>query len=244
MIQNLKKGLILTSVFLISVMAPAVAIPQNVKLETQSTINNNGQKIVINSKIWYGNKKIRMENEIATTQGIPAGMNKSSMILDSGKNTAYLMMPQNKTAIKVDSNMMNKMQGNQSSGNLTAQMLSDPAQMQAQLKKNGGKMVGAETILGYLCDIWQINSDIPNPQTQVKENATVKVWLAHNLNIPLKLEMNTVKRGKFMTVYSKEIQTDVSMPSSLFEVPKDYQVTDMQQMMNQVQGQMKTKKIK
>jgi hypothetical protein len=243
MIQNLKKGLFLTSVFLISAMAPVVALPQNVKLETESTLNNNGQKIVVNSKIWYGNKKIRMENEMAPVQGMPAGMNKSSMIMDSGTNTAYLMMPQNKTAIKVDSAMMNKMQGAQAGGgNLASQMLADPSQMQDQLKKNGGKMVGAEKVLNYLCDIWQINTDIPNPQTQIKENATIKVWLAHSLNIPLKVEMNSAKRGKFMTVVSKNVQTGVNIPASMFEVPKDYQVTDMKQMMNQLQGQMKKKK--
>jgi hypothetical protein len=242
MIQNFKKGLFLTSAFLISVMVPAVAAPQNVKLETESTINNNGQKIVINSKIWYGDKKIRMENEVAPTQGIPAGMTKSSMIVDSGKNIAYFMMPQNKTAIKVDSAMINKMQGNQGGGNLSSQMLSDPSQMQAQLKKNGGKMVGAEKVIGYLCDIWQVKTDITNPQNQEKENATIKVWLAHQLNIPLKMEMNTAKRGKFMTILSKNVQTGVSMPSSLFEVPRDYQVTDMKQMMGQLQGQMKKAK--
>lgn len=40
-------------------------------------------------------------------------------------------------------------------------------------------MVGAETILGHLCDIWQTTQNIPTGQGTT-ENATVKFWLQIN----------------------------------------------------------------
>src|SRR4051812_5440691 len=107
MIKNFKRGLLLTSAFIISVMSPAMALPQNVQMVTESTMSANGQKLVVNSTVWYGDKKVRVDSEITTKmEGMPAGLNKSTMVFDSSKKVAYMMTPMNKTAIKIDSSMM------------------------------------------------------------------------------------------------------------------------------------------
>lgn len=241
MLKNFKRGLILTSAFLFSVLAPAVAAPQNMELKTESTINSNGQRIIVNSHVYYGNKKIRMENELSENKNIPAGMGKSTIIYDSAEKVVYMMVPQNKTVIKADSDTLSKIQSSSGGGaNINTQLLSDPAQIPDQLKKQGGKMVGAETVLGYLCDIWQLKSEIPMMQPgqpAQKEPADVKVWLAHKLSIPLKVEITTPKRGKIVQIQAKEVKTGVSIPNSLFEIPAGYQVTDVQKMMNQMKKQ-------
>lgn len=247
MLKNFKRGLLLTSVLLFSIIVPVNAAPQNVQLTTQSNLTFNGQKIVINSIVWYGKSKVRLENEIVTNmQGIPEGMNKSVMLYDPDKKSVYMISAQSKSAIRIDSATMEKMQGGAVSGssNFNTNLLSSPDQIQAEIKKQGGKMVGAEKVIGHLCDIWQIPTSIPNPQTQEKEEAIAKLWLAHKLNIPLKMEISNPSRGKFMTINAKELKTDINIPANVFEIPKDYKVTEMQNVMNQLQQQTKTKKTK
>ncbi|MBC7475724.1 MAG: DUF4412 domain-containing protein [Candidatus Sericytochromatia bacterium] len=232
MIKNLKKQFVIISTLLLAVATPAMSATQNIQLKTESAMNANGQKIIVNSTILYGDKKIRMENEIVGNKNIPASMGKSTMIYDSAKKVMYMMMPQNKTVVKADSETIAKLQGN-GGGNVNSQLLSDPSQIQAQIKKQGGKMVGAETILGYLCDIWQMKQDIPM-QGGAKESATVKIWLAHKISIPLRMLINSPTRGEIVSIRAKDIKTGVNIPASTFEIPSGYTVSDVAQLMNQI----------
>lgn len=242
---NYKKGLVVFSAFLFSTMNTAfAATPQNMQLKTESTLNANGQKVVINSTVWYGTSKVRMENDIAPTKGVPANLGKSTIIYDSAKKVVYMMMPQNKTAIKADSATLNSLQAQGGAADLNTQLITNPGEIRNEMKKQGGKMVGAETVLGYLCDIWQMESQVPVSQTGVKEPATVKVWLANKLSIPLKMEIISKQRGKVVSVVAKEVKTNMTIPSSTFEVPSGYKITDVQQMMNQMKKQVPATKTK
>lgn len=238
---NYKKGLVAFGAFLFTTMNTAYAAPQNMQLKTESVLNANGQKVVVNSTIWYGGSKVRMENEIAPTQGIPANLGKSTMIYDSAQKVVYMMMPQNKTAIKADSNTLAKMQGQGGVGNVNTQLLANPSEIRNELKKQGAKMVGAETVLGYLCDIYQMNTELPINQTGAKEKATVKMWLANKLSVPLKMEITTPQRGKVVSINAKQINTGINIPASTFQVPSGYKITDVQQMMQQMQKQVPSK---
>lgn len=241
---NYKKGLVVFSTFLFSVMNSAnAATPQNMQLKTESVLNANGQRVVVNSTVWYGGSKVRMENEIAPTKGVPANLGKSTIIYDSSQKVVYMMMPQNKTAIKADSETLNKLQqGQGGTGNINTQLLTNPSEIRTEIKKQGGKMIGAETVLGYLCDIWQMNTQIPVNQSGVKEDATVKIWLANKLSVPLRMEVISKQRGKVVTINAKEVNTNINIPSSTFEVPAGYQINDVQQMMNQIKKQIPAKK--
>ncbi len=55
---NYKKGLVAFSAFLFTTMNTAYAAPQNMQLKTESVLNANGQKIIINSTLWYGGNNI------------------------------------------------------------------------------------------------------------------------------------------------------------------------------------------
>ena len=235
---NYKKGLFLVSTFLFSSIGSAYSAPQNMQLKTESTLNTNGQKVIVNSTVWYGANKVRMENEIQPTKGVPSNLGKSTIIYDSLKKTVYMMMPQNKTAIKADSETLNKLQNQGSVGNINTQLITNPGEIRNEIKKQGGKMIGAETVLGYLCDIWQMNSQIPLDQNGTKEDATVKIWLANKLSVPLKMEIISKKRGKVVGIIAKEVKTGMNIPNSTFEVPAGYQINDVQQMMNQMKKKM------
>lgn len=241
---NIKKGLFLFSTFIISITAPSFADVQNMQIEAETNINMKGNSAVINSNIIYGNDKVRMESEISGNKNIPANMGKSIMLFDTKKKIGYMMTPQVKSAIKMDMEQLEKMQSKMGSAspNLNLSMMSDPGKIKEEFKKRGAKMVGAETVLGYLCDIWQMSENMPLNQGGKVENVSMKFWLSHKLNIPLRMEMTSASQGKFLSMKTKSIKTDVKMASASFEVPKDYKVTDMQQMLNQAMNQMKNNK--
>lgn len=239
MLNQIKKGVILTTIFLASVVTPSLAAPQSVQLEAETSISNGGEKFVINSSMFYGNKKIRIDSEVKASNpaSMPAGFGKTSMVFDSDKNVAYMMTPQTKTALKMDMKTMQQMQGgNPGASNMTSKMMSDPGEIKSELQKQGGKMVGAETVLGHLCDIWQAPMKMPTQQGTT-ENATVKIWIANKINIPLKMEATSTAKGKFMTYIAKSVKTDAKFDPATFEVPKGYQITDFSQMMNQQKKQ-------
>ena len=67
-----------------------------------------------------------------------------------------------------------------------------------------------------------------------KESATVKIWLAHKLSIPLKMLINSPTRGEIVAIRAKEVKSGINIPASSFEIPSGYQVTDATQLMNQI----------
>lgn len=241
---NIKKGLFLFSTFMLSITAPSFAQITNMQINAETSVNMKGNNATINSNILYGNDKVRMENEISGNKNIPANMGKSIMIFDTKKRIGYMMTPQVKSAIKMDMEQLEKMQSKMGSAspNLNLSMMSDPGKMKDEFKKRGAKMVGAETVLGYLCDIWQMSENMPLSQGGKIENVSMKFWLSHKLNIPLKMEMTSASQGKFLSMKTTSIKTDIKTSSSSFEVPKDYKVTDMQQMLNQAMNQMNKNK--
>ncbi len=238
--MNVKKGIIAFSAFFIGVMQPAFSAPKSFEILAESSVNANGKLMTINTKMSVDDKKSRMENQIITTEKLPAGMDKSVLIMDNTKKIMYTLMPQQKMAMKLDMETMKKMQGasggNTSSMNLSNDFMSNPDQLKEQIKKMGGKMVGAESILGYMCDIWAFQQDMPTDNKGGKEKANVKVWLSSKLSVPLKMEVLSQKKVNLMTMKVKSFKPDVKFAASMFEVPSDYKVTDMQKMMEQMKN--------
>ena len=109
--------------------------------------------------------------------------------------------------------------------------------IEKKVKQQGGKKVGTEKILGYLCDIWQVNVDAINPETNQKEKAVTKMWLSQELKLPLKVEMTSPTKGSLLTITTKRIKTNVDYSSTFFDIPKGYQITDMNEMLMQMQKQ-------
>ncbi|MFN8673892.1 MAG: hypothetical protein U0457_17660 [Candidatus Sericytochromatia bacterium] len=232
--MNIKKGIVAFSLFFVGVMQPAFSVPSSFELVAESNVTAQGKKISFNTKMSYSDKKMRMDNDIVTTEKMPAGMNKSIMILDQSKNIAYTLLPSQKQAMKIDMEMMKKMGGANNNMNMSTSFMENPEKTKEQLKKMGGKMVGAETVLGHMCDIWTATQDIPMGNKGEKEKADVKIWLASKLGIPLKMIITSKKQGEIMNMKAKSVKTDVKFDSSLFEVPSNYQVTDMQKMLEQM----------
>ena len=83
--MNVKKGIIAFSAFFIGVMQPAFSAPKSFEILAESSVNANGKLMTINTKMSVEDKKSRMENQIITTEKLPAGMDKSVLIMDNTK---------------------------------------------------------------------------------------------------------------------------------------------------------------
>ncbi|GIW22184.1 MAG: hypothetical protein KatS3mg068_1191 [Candidatus Sericytochromatia bacterium] len=234
----LKKAFI-SIVALVSISYQALAKSNDTYILMDSQVNNNGQKINFKTLVWYSEDKVRMENDLqnASELNIPQNMSKSVFLYDLKNKNMFVMMPNNKTAIKIDNNTAKQMGNNFGSpmpSNLNTDFLYDKDKIRDEIKKMGGKMTGSETVLGQLCDIWEYSNSITNPQTQEKDIFYSKLWISNKLNIPLKIEITSASKGKIIVVKAKEIKTNQDFKEDIFNVPKDYQITDMQKMMKDI----------
>lgn len=80
------------------------------------------------------------------------------------------------------------------------------------------KIVGEETIDGRLCDIYQFSD---------KKGATYKVWVARDIEFPLKSEAAGTR------TYYKNIRVNAAINDGIFELPAGVQIQDMGSMMQQ-----------
>lgn len=97
-------------------------------------------------------------------------------------------------------------------------MISSASDVQAQMPmpkddaEFDKKIVGQEVIDGKLCDIYQL---------QDRKGGAYKVWIARDLDFPLKSEAGGMK------TYYKNVQVNVALEDSIFELPKGVQIQDM-----------------
>ena len=75
------------------------------------------------------------------------------------------------------------------------------------------KELGKETIAGKTCKIFSIE----------KDGAESKFWIWNN--IPVKYEVS--QSGMKIVMTAKKIDTNPTFPAGIFDVPKDYSITDL-----------------
>ncbi len=132
------------------------------------------------------------------------------MITLMKKGTMYLYYPAQKMAMKMDISV-GAGQGGQE----------NPKDMMEYLKSVKAKPLGQEKIEGKLCNVYQITY----PQTGAKG----KIWVWRGKNFPLKSVMTV--GSETMTTKYRNVQMDINIPNSYFELPPGTQMMDMSQMM-------------
>ena len=165
---------------------------------------------VMTSKVWIKGNNMRME-QIAEGE---------KMITLMKEGTMYLYQPAQKMAMKMDINM-GVGQGGQ--GN--------PKDMMEYLKSIKAKSLGQERIEGKLCDVYQITypqKGLP-AEALAKAGAKSKIWVWRKKKFPLKLVMTL--GSETITTRYRNVQMDISIPNSYFELPPGTQIMDMSQMM-------------
>lgn len=214
----------------------AWALPKSMIMNTSFTNHAMKQKIKVNAKWWYNNDKIRIEfnsnlnmPKNGSTAKLPT--NNGVAIMNLKKKVGYLINDAAKIALKADTSQAAQLNPGMSQTYTDPKTFTDPVKLKAEIKKQGGKVVGKEKLLGYNCTVWSIAPKKPvkvmpnSPHQKVK----VKLWLADKISVPLKVE--TYLNNKKATVFQvKNIKLNVPIKSSLFEVPKGYKVSDLMQM--------------
>ncbi|PIQ25096.1 hypothetical protein COW36_15410 [bacterium (Candidatus Blackallbacteria) CG17_big_fil_post_rev_8_21_14_2_50_48_46] len=219
------------------------ALPKSLIMTTELVSKEGGRNIKANAKIWYSNMKFRTEvesNMAMTHNSSPVQVNnRATVIMDLNQKVGYMLDDRNKTAIRIDSAQFNQMTGGAAQKGANAQLfndpnlLSDPAKLRAEIKSQGGKQIGTASILGHSCSIWEISKkgNIPAGQGKTStETVKVKVWLAEDLVLPLKVDVSTDKRGQVAVMQARSLEVNIPIKASLFALPGGYRVTDLADM--------------
>jgi outer membrane lipoprotein-sorting protein len=154
-------------------------------------------------KMYFGGSKIRMD--------MNAGGHDMQIITDPAKQTSYMIMPQQKMYMEMNT------AGMAGRGRTPEVKPVDPQNPCANQPGTTCKKVGAETVNGRSCDKWELTG----------QHGKKTLWIDQKLHFPIRtvsddsttLEMTNIKEG--------------TQPASLFQVPAGYQKMDMGGMMRQ-----------
>jgi hypothetical protein len=171
-------------------------------------------KITAHIKVWISGNKMR--KEVKPVEGNAEEM--INLFLPDGN---YLLWPKKKTGSKTPA-------GKRNYGGV------DPTQMlhyymgEAQLKKAGVEEMG-----GRHCDIYQgtlirrVRIRDENKKITWKEmRSSIKLWARQSDSVVMKRAIQSESGSNSSVIEYKNIKTGVSIPDSLFEVPKDYRIED------------------
>lgn len=221
------RKLLATAAVVVMAGGPALAAPKTMQLTAQTTVVNGKETITFESVTRVKDAKLRVETKGAVKMPDGQAMN-SVMIIDPASQAMYMLNDKTKQAMKV------KLDQAAAQMNLGTGLSADPAKIRAELQKQGGKVIGRETLLGHQTEIWSVDYQSP-----AKETSTAKVWLAKDLNMPLKVEVTTKGKGQTMALKVTDVKTNLALADSLFQVPQGYRVMDMADMTKRLQEMQK-----
>ena len=185
--------------------AAAAQIPSGVP-QFSGDMKMSGRGESMNGKIYFGANKMRMEMNGRGHEMI--------IIHDSGKDTSYMIMPEQKMYMEMNANRMGMGRGPR----MPDVKSMDPSNPCANEPDYTCKKIGTETVSGRSTDKWEFSR-------KSKPSETRTVWIDQKLHFPIKTagsegdtwEMTNIQEG--------------SQPASLFEVPSGYTKMDMGGMM-------------
>lgn len=224
--MNIRTVLILGFIlfFINLFMLQSVAVPLSFHIKAQTTIYGDSEKMNMKIETWFANNKSRVEMK-GNANPNETGMGSSVIIADLNQKIAYLLDPVGKTGLKVDLKQINTKKLLSSSIN---EYIMNPEKTEAEIKKLGGKKLGTESVLGYSCEVWQMNSP-KSLYTQPNEgkDVVIKMWLSKDLGLVLKIEMKSASKGVLMDFKVNEIQINIPISQELFSVPGGYKITPL-----------------
>ena len=133
-------------------------------------------------------------------QQISVAGQESALLLDTTKQTAYMLLPAEKMAMKLDFSQ-------------AASRMENPGQRAKSLPANA-RVVGTETIDGKQAVVYEV----PDGAGQGK------FWMWADRGLPLKIETSTPE-GKVTVLFTNYDFS--SQPDSLFELPADTEIVDL-----------------
>jgi hypothetical protein len=154
-------------------------------------------------------KKYATETTIMM-EGIPE---KSRIILTP--EALYTLNYSDKEAMKFPADMINQMEDSEDEE-------FDVNELAANIAAKGGKKTGNEMVAGKNCEVYEYTSE---------ETGKGKFWIWNGIM----LKGDFMEEGHHAFIEAKEVNTDISIAASEFEVPADFTITDMGKAMKEMQ---------
>ncbi|MBN2754596.1 MAG: DUF4412 domain-containing protein [Candidatus Goldbacteria bacterium] len=207
---------VLISVFVLSVSAENVFkyIPYKSASWEVKTVVEGAYPMKMDQKVFYKSNKMRIEGIYKNPD---SGKNEEQVIIVTNEAT-YMYMPQSKSGFKYS---------NKSDAN--PQKISN---VQAQYRDKA-KKTGSEKVNGVMCEIWQYTVDEDGGDMKVKE------WRGKDGFI-YRTVSETLKGDK--SKYTSDVislKKDVKLADSLFEIPGDIKMVDMENLLKGMQPDVK-----
>lgn len=172
----------------------------------KTEMKSEGIKSLITSTQWIDHANERFASEMTTEMEMMGKKTKTTTLIISDGVWDYMLNPDLKTGFK-------SKQGSDTEDDPKQLIKPDDDQTFRQIiEKEGGKIIGNETVLGKNCIVVEITG----------EGHPVKMW--YYKGIPLKVS------GKEYTMEATQIQENVSIPESRFKVPEGYTLSEMPDM--------------
>ncbi|WP_421072288.1 LolA family protein [Pelotomaculum propionicicum] len=161
----------------------------------------------MNGKVWMQGKKMKTES----TMG---GENVVSFF-DGDTNTVIIYNPAEKTAMKMSAGQAEEQNA-----------ISDtPVDYTSGIDKTSIKELETVVYEGVKCRVVEV--------TEKDSKTVTKMWLREDYGIPMRIESTDPTGGKFVMEY-KNMKIG-SIAADVFQLPAGVQVTDMSEMMKQMQ---------
>ncbi|PKL90703.1 MAG: hypothetical protein CVV21_11160 [Candidatus Goldiibacteriota bacterium HGW-Goldbacteria-1] len=217
--KHMKKILFLfalTFVFVLGVFGESAFkyIPYKSASWEIKTVVEGSYPMKMDQKVFYKSNKMRIEGVYKNPD---SGKNEEQVIIVTNEST-YMYMPQSKSGFKYS---------NKSDSN--PQKLSN---VQAQYRDKA-KKTGSEKVNGVACEIWQYTIDEDGETMEVKE------WRGKDGFI-YRTVSETIKGDK--SKYTSDVislKKDVKLADSLFEIPGDIKMVDMENLLKGMQPDVK-----
>jgi hypothetical protein len=127
----------------------------------------------------------------------------------------YTLNYGDKQAMKFPAEMMNQMEDPEDEE-------FDVNELAISITAKGGVKVGNEMVAGKNCDVYEYTSE---------ETGKGKFWIWNGIM----LKGDFMEEGHHAFIEAKEINTDITIAASEFEVPADFTITDMGKAMKEMQ---------
>jgi len=163
--------------------------------------------MTMNGKVWMQGKKMKTESTIG-------GENVVSFF-DGDTNTVIIYNPAEKTAMKMSAGQAEDQKA-----------ISDtPVDYASDIDQTSVKELETVVYEGVKCRVVEV--------TEKDSQAVAKMWIREDYGIPMRVESTDPTGGKFVMEY-KNMKVG-SIGADVFQLPAGVEVTDMSEMLNQLQ---------
>lgn len=211
---GLGAGLVFAAPFALD-QSQALAAPTAFTSKGVATSYQQGQKTAVPNTLYYDRGRIRLEMSQPVSADGSAAF--SIVLAREGGDTITMLNPKEKQAMKLEAKSLEAVSDNPSLQKISQFKLSEFG----KTFRAKGKSIGKEPIAGHPCTILE----------QKGKDGHFKLWLSDKHDVPLKFVYFEGGKPAF-DYHVSQLTLSANLPDSAYVVPKGYEVTDLAQMLN------------